>query len=288
MMPAIKLISLDVDGTLLSSSGELSSRNLEAVQAAIQKGIHVVLNTGKPPCTLKELVDDLGLRDPVSTLGGALILDVADRENWQPIHSDKLPEDLLGRLRDLIGELPLTVQVNTAGDTCFFLGKQGPDYLDYFNHHYLNKNGFPSAHIMDRAPWDGDDLDPAAVIKVTFHSDEAEPVDVAFQRIKAIEDEIIMIGYSSPRTIDISPRTSGKREAIEFLCGIYGIGPAAVMALGDYETDLELINWAGIGAVMGNAPDFVKARAPRLAPDNDLSGVAVMIERFAFSDLRPF
>jgi Cof subfamily protein (haloacid dehalogenase superfamily) len=283
-MPAIKLISLDVDGTLLSSSGELPSRNLEAVQAAIQKGIRVVLNTGKPPCTLKELVKVIGLRDPVSTLGGALILDVADREDWQPIHSDQLPEDLLSRLRDLIGELPLTVQINTAGDTCFFLGKEDPGYLDYFNNHYLNKNGFPSARIMDRAPWDGDYLDPATVIKVTFHSDQAEAVEVAFQRIKAIEDEIIMIGYSSPRTIDISPRTSGKREAIEFLCGLYDLTPANVMALGDYETDLDLINWAGMGAVMGNAPDFVKARAPRIAPDNDLAGVAAMIEQHVLSD----
>ena len=52
------------------------------------------------------------------------------------------------------------------------------------------------------------------------------------------------------------------------------------MALGDYETDLDLINWAGVGAVMANAPEFVLAKAPRLAPENDQAGVAQMIEEF--------
>lgn len=89
-----------------------------------------------------------------------------------------------------------------------------------------------------------------------------------------------MIGYSCTRTIDISPRPSGKLQAIQFLCGLYDLDPENVMALGDYETDLEVICWAGVGAVMANAPDFVRAKAPLLAPDNDQAGVATMIEEY--------
>lgn len=279
-MAEIKLISLDVDGTLLSSTGELPPRNKDSIRAAIQGGVRVILNTGKPHCTLVKLVRDLKLVDPVSTLGGALILDISDPDHWRPIHSAVLPEDLLSRLKGLVGELPLSVQVNTEYDTYFFHQKTEPGYLDYFNDLYLVKNGFPSAKILDESPLLNFRVDPSPVIKVTFHSDEDEPIDEAFERIKAIEDEIVMIGYSCARTIDISPRPSGKLQAIQFLCGLYDLGPENVMALGDYETDLEVIRWAGVGAVMANAPDFVRARAPLLAPENDQAGVAQMIEEY--------
>ncbi len=278
-MAMIKLISLDVDGTLLSSTGHLPEENLAAIQAALQKGVRVILNTGKPPCTLRSLVEKLSLRDPISTLGGALILDLSDPEQWTPIRAEILPEDLLARLNGLIGELPLSIQINTEkGDYFYHNRKTDPEYLDYFYNLYLVKNGFPSVTTLADSPLEKFSVDPSPVIKVTFHSDEDEPIDEAFKRIKSIEDEIVMIGYSCDRTIDISPRPSGKLQAIQFLCQLFNLGSENVMALGDYETDLELINWAGLGAVMSNAPAFVRAKAPLLAPSNDQAGVAQMIE----------
>ena len=280
-MEGIKLISLDVDGTLLSSTGDLPPENQAAVQAALQRDVRVILNTGKPPCTLQALAKQLVLKDPISTLGGALILDISDLEHWTPIHSEILPEDLLFRLNSLVGELSLSIQINTEnGDYFYHNHKADPEYLDYFNNLYLVKNGFPSVVYLDESPLKNLLKDPSPVIKITFHSDEDEPIDEAFRRIKAIEDEIVMIGYSCDRTIDISPRPSGKKQAIEFICGLYGFEPTNVLALGDYETDLELINWAGIGVVMGNAPDFVRDKAPLLAPTNDQAGVARMIEKY--------
>jgi Cof subfamily protein (haloacid dehalogenase superfamily) len=278
-MAEIKLISLDVDGTLLSSSGELPPRNKEAIRAAIVRDVRVVLNTGKPYCTLKKLAGELELIDPISCLGGALILDISDPDQWRAIHSAVLPGDLLSRLKGLVGELPLSIQINTEnGDYFYHNKKTDPEYLNYFYNLYLVKNGFPSARTLQESPLENFNVDPSPVIKVTFHSDEDDPVDEAFKRIKAIEDEIVMIGYSCSRTIDISPRPSGKLQAIQFLCERFNLGSENVMALGDYETDLELINWAEVGVVMANAPDFVRAKAPLLAPTNDQAGVAQMIE----------
>ena len=280
-MAGIRLISLDVDGTLLSSSGNLPPENRRAIQAVIKRDVRVILNTGKPHSTLKKLAADLKLVDPVSCLGGALILDISDPDNWRPIHAAVLPENLLPRLGGLIGELPLSIQINTEqGDYFFHNHKTDRRYLDYFNNLYLVKNGFPATNTLDESPLENFEADPSPVIKVTFHSDEDQPVDEAFKRIKTIEDEIVMIGYSCDRTIDISPRPSGKLQAIQFLCSQYDLGPEDVLALGDYETDLELIHWAGVGAVMANAPDFVRAKAPLLAPENDQAGVARMIERY--------
>lgn len=285
-MAEIKLISLDVDGTLLSSAGDLPPRNKEAVQDAIRRDIRVILNTGKPPCTLIKLVKELELVDPISCLGGALILDIADPDCWQTIHAAVLPEDLLARLNGLIGDLPLSIQINTEkGDYFYHNHKNDPDYLDYFNNLYLVKNGFPSTRTLDESPLENFSADPSPVIKITFHSDEDEPVNEAFKRIKTIEDEIVMIGYSCSRTIDISPRPSGKLQAIQFLCRLYDLHPEHVMALGDYETDLELVDWAGIGAVMANAPEFVRANAPLIAPANDQAGVAQMIETHVYNSL---
>lgn len=280
-MNGIKLISLDVDGTLLTSRGKLSQRNRVRIRSVLEKGVRVVLNTGKPHSTLKKLVRELGLVDPISCLGGALILDISDPDHWRALHAAVLPEDLLARLNELVGTLPLSVQINTEnGDYFYHNHKSDPDYLHYFNDLYLVKNGFPSVRMLDSSPLESFSIDPCPVIKVTFHSDEDPPIDEAFRRIKAIEDEIIMIGYSCSRTIDISPRPSGKLQAIQHLCGLYGLGPENVMALGDYETDLELICWAGIGAVMANAPEFVRDQAPLVAPANDEAGVAQMIDSY--------
>lgn len=280
-MEGIKLISLDVDGTLLSSAGKLSPRNQKVIQAAIAKGVRIVLNTGKPHCTLRKLARKLELVDPISCLGGALILDISDPDRWRPLHSAVLPEDLLVRLNELVGELPLSIQINTErGDYFYHNHKTDPGYLSYFNDLYLVKNGFPSVHILVDSPLERSDFDDSPVIKVTFHSDEDPPVDEAFHRIKTIEDEIVMIGYSCSRTIDISPRPSGKLQAIQFLCGLFDLEAKNVLALGDYETDLELIRWAGVGAVMANAPEFVREQAPILAPTNDQDGVARMIDEY--------
>jgi len=278
-MTDIKLISLDVDGTLLTSTGELLDQNKSAIQEAIRNDIHVVLNSGKPPCALEGLIPELGLKDPISTMGGALILDITDPEDWNVIHLENLPDDILFKLAPLVEGLPLTIQIHTEQETYFYHEKDDEEYRAYFKG-FLNKNAFRGGVFLDRSPLLEFDQDPSPIIKIVFHSDEDEPVDEAFQRIKGIENEIIMIGYSSPRTIDLSPRASGKKEAIEYLCGLYDIKPEQVLALGDYETDLDLINWAGVGAVMANAPEFVLAKAPRLAPENDQAGVAQMIEEF--------
>jgi len=286
-MVKIKLISLDVDGTLLSSKGELPAQNKEAVQAANREGVRVILNTGKPPSTLRNLIAELNLRDPISTLGGALILDISSPGHWKTIHSAVLPEDLLSRLNDLVGDLPLSIQINTErGDYFYHNHKTDPDYLDYFNNLYLVKNGFPATRTLDESPLEDFTADRSPVIKVTFHSDEDEPVDEAFNRIKEIEDEIVMIGYSCDRTIDISPRPSGKLQAIQFLCGLYDLDSENIMAMGDYETDLELINWAGTGIVMENAPEYVRAKAPLIGPSNDQAGVAQMIETYVLKSLQ--
>jgi len=283
LMAEIKLISLDVDGTLLSSTGKLSEQNKSAVKAAIQKGVRVVLNTGKPACAIKGEIDELGLKDAIITMGGALIHDISDPNDWKTIHSEYLPADVLPRIAPLVEDLPLTQHVLVENETYFFHVNDSQAYLEYFRN-YLKINNFSGWKYLDRSPLKDSRVSLSPILKIVFHSDEDEPVDEAFRRIKLIEDDIIMIGYSAPRTIDISPRLSGKLESIKYLCNLYGIKSEEIMALGDYETDLPLINWAGVGAVMGNAPDFVLDQAPRLAPENDQAGVAYMIDKFVLKD----
>jgi Cof subfamily protein (haloacid dehalogenase superfamily) len=283
-MSEIKLISLDVDGTLLTSEGRLPEQNKTAILAAIKKGVRVVLTTGRPAPAIKEYIKELGLRDVIITMGGALIHDISDPEEWKIIHAEYLPADILPRIAPLVRDLPLTIQILVAEDTYFYHGKADGDYLRYFAN-YQKTHNFSGWEELPRSPLEDYSAGSSRIIKIVFHSNEDEPVDEAFRRIKRVEDKIIMVGYSAPRTIDISPRSSGKREGVEYLCGLYDIKPEEVLALGDYETDLALINWAGVGAVMRNAPDFVLAQAPRVAPENDQAGVAQMIDQFVLKDL---
>jgi hydroxymethylpyrimidine pyrophosphatase-like HAD family hydrolase len=159
-----------------------------------------------------------------------------------------------------------------------YRGRQDQDYLTYFEG-LLERNDFREYSYLENSPLVHPELIEPPILKIMFHSNEMEPVEEAYKRLSAVKDRTFTIGYSSPGTIDISPKSCGKRQAIEDLCARYEIQRSEVMALGDYETDLELIQWAGVGIVMGNAPATVKEQAPCIAPSNDHAGVATMLIR---------
>ena len=76
----------------------------------------------------------------------------------------------------------------------------------------------------------------------------------------------------------------GKISAIETLCQSHNIQRSEVLALGDYDTDMEIIRWAGVGALMMDAPQSLKLQAPGIAPSNDDHGIAHMIRAFVVYD----
>jgi Cof subfamily protein (haloacid dehalogenase superfamily) len=277
------MISLDVDGTLLDSKGSLPPGNEAAVKRAISMGVKVILNTGKPLHSIEWLIHALNLKDPVALLSGAFIVSENEGKNWNILQTYPISEESLTTLADLLALTQLTAFVCTDWRTQVYHAKNDPAFQDHMNT-MMSRTNMVDVQILDHSPFEQMQDGDHRVLKIFLHGDRDEEVQEQLDAIRALGLGDITTDLSSPGTIDVYSSDTGKRQAIEYLCKIFEIERSEVLALGDYDTDVELIQWAGVGALMKNAPAPLKAQVSHIAPSNDDQGVAHMIHTHVFKE----
>lgn len=275
----IRMISLDVDGTLLDSKGSLPPGNEAAVKKAVSMGVKVILNTGKPLHGIEWLLRALNLKDPLALLSGAFIVSEDKGGERDILRRHPISEQSLFTLANLLAPTQLTAFICTDQNTQIYIAKKDPAFQDHMSA-MISRTSLLDAQILDRSPFEQLEGCEQQILKIFLHGDQDEEVQEQLDAIRALGLRDINTDLSSPGTIDIYSANTGKREAIEYLCKIYNIQRTEVLALGDYDTDVELIQWAGIGALMQNAPDSIKPQVARIAPSNDDQGVAHMIHTY--------
>lgn len=276
----IKLISIDVDGTLLDNQGNLPPGNIAPIRAAKQNGIHIILNTGKPVSAIIDPYQTLALDDPVITLTGGLVLEKHGNHQWKRMRGSPIPVASFDLIYQAIKDIKITTHFMTENLTYIHHVKNDPIYLEQFDD-AMRKFSCLDYIVMPTSPlkcWQDLEMPP---YKIMLFSEIIDEVKQAWDALNNVKIPGIISEFSSPHTVDVRAVDSGKKKAIAFLCEKYGINQSEVMALGDHESDMELIQWAGVGAFMSNGDAAMKAKAPLLAPSNDVCGVAVMIEKYA-------
>jgi Cof subfamily protein (haloacid dehalogenase superfamily) len=276
----IKLISLDIDGTLLDNQGHLPEANLEAVRSARERGIHIILNSGKPFSAISDLVEELGIEDPVISLTGGLILEKDTLGHWQVLNSYPIPEASFSEIHQIVKSLPLSIFFFTRQTSYIYHLNKDQSYLQRFDE-LLMRNAVPEYTLLVKSPlldWKHLDL---PVYKIMFYSDLEKEICATYDALNQLRFPGLVVEGSSRDTVDIHTARTGKRQAIESICRRFQIDRSEVMALGDHESDYDLIQWAGVGAVMANAKLFLKTDAPLIAPSNEEGGVAIMIQKYA-------
>jgi Cof subfamily protein (haloacid dehalogenase superfamily) len=276
----IKLISLDVDGTLLDHHGKLPQANLEAIRAASQRGLHVIINSGRPIIAMDELLDTLNLPDPVSTLNGTLIFERESCGNWRELISYPVPASAFAAIYHPVKTSQLTTFFLTRNYGYVHHVKSDPDYLAWFDA-LMERNAFSNYIRLKNSPLvDHTGLEQPPY-KIMFCSNVIDEIRRAYRALETINYPGLCIEGSSSDTVDVHQANTSKQQAIIYICKRLGIQQKEVMALGDHESDFELIKWAGVGAIMANARIYLKSIAPLIAPSNDQNGVAEMIHTYA-------
>jgi Cof subfamily protein (haloacid dehalogenase superfamily) len=276
----IKLISLDIDGTLLDNQGELPAANLKAIRSARERGIHIILNSGKPFSAISNLVNDLGIDDPVISLTGGLIYAKDTHGDWLVLDSYPLPEASFAEIHQIVNSLPLSIFFFTRQTSYIYHLKKDQSYLQRFDE-LLMRNTVPEYTLLVKSPLlDCKHLD-LPVYKIMFYSDIEKEIWAVYDALNQLRYPGLVVEGSSRDTVDIHLAQTGKRQAIQSICNRFQIDRSEVMALGDHESDYDLIQWAGVGAVMANAKLFLKTDAPLIAPSNEEGGVAIMIQKYA-------
>ncbi|HET7728018.1 MAG TPA: Cof-type HAD-IIB family hydrolase [Candidatus Limnocylindrales bacterium] len=277
----IRLLALDIDGTLVGPDLVLGERTMEAVRAARALGVRISLVTGRMASSAMRFVAQLGLDDPVVAYQGALIraMPPPDRlERWRAAGDAALPPPV-GRA---LLHTPLPGAV--ARETVHWSRARGLD--PHANHleRFIVRADDPriedySAFMGARAELVPDLADALShpVTKVLAVGDAALPIaflDDARRDFAGRADATI----SHPRFLEFVAPGVSKGRALRWLARRTGVPMEQTMAIGDQWNDLEMLALAGHGVAMAGAPIEVRAAATYVAPPVELEGAATMIE----------
>lgn len=269
---SIKLITIDLDGTLFNSKGVLTSRVKTTLLKAQEKGIKIILNTGRSLSgEVLELLDELNLTDEgnyVATYNGALVQDIYNKKKI--IHHTLNIADYY-KIEKLAEELG--VHFHTISEDNIYTANSDIHWLTV-REAYLAKLSlyYVTPGEMNK------DIEIGKMMII-------DEVDLIEESIKKIPEEFYKnysIFRSSPYFLEFLNKKASKGTAVEELGKYLNINREEIMAIGDNENDLDMIKFAGIGVAMGNSSDFVKKAADIVTKTNDEDGVACVIEEYCF------
>jgi Cof subfamily protein (haloacid dehalogenase superfamily) len=261
----MKLVALDLDGTLLNSSLKVSDRNGEVVRRAIAGGAAIVLATSRWYLLAKRTADRLGIETPVIANNGAVVKRPADGSEILHLRLDREVAYEVTALADHHGWETFT----TIDDATFMRPRPGiiPERLP------------AGLRVSERHSDEVERGQPTAVL--VFGNDAV--VEIAERFLPSFGERAAFSlnrPVNLPHYVVLTHPQADKGAALAIVCEELGVPLSASIAMGDSESDLAMLREAGLGIAMGNAPDEVKKAALHIAPTNDADGVAWAIERF--------
>lgn len=252
------LVALDIDGTLVDEMGELADGVYDAVQTVLQAGVPVVLSTGRGWLSTEMIYEQLDLPPGWAvTANGATVvtnppLELRYQELFDPAetlqHVARMAPNALLGVQD-----GLTWRVTRPFPEGELHGEVTVSTLEEMSQR-------PVSRIVVRDP----------------DASEEEFFDLTAQL--GLHEVSYFIGWSA--WLDIAPRGVDKAHGLEKVLPHLGVRRENVLALGDGRNDIEMLQWAGRGVAMGNAPDEVKAAAHHVTGTYDAGGVADEIARW--------
>jgi Cof subfamily protein (haloacid dehalogenase superfamily) len=277
--PRVRLVALDIDGTLLRSDKSLAPRTRLAVFGARACGARVVLVTGRRYPSALKVAEELGGELPLVLHNGALVIEGGRVLRCRPL-SAAAARAAIGIGRAHGAEPVLHCGARGEGLLVVEAGARREGLVGY----YLERSRDEVRPVADLLAAVGEE----GPMQVMFGgSGEAmRPLAEALQAAlgAAVRIERTVYPATGVVLLDVVDPTVGKADAVKFLQELWGIGAAETLAIGDNWNDREMVAAAGRGFVMGNAlPELLALGLPVL-PTNDEDGVAMAIERHVLAD----
>lgn len=267
----IRLIALDLDGTLFTDDKHITARTLDTLAAALARGVAVAPATGRPASGVpQELLALPGLRYAL-TSNGARVWDLIENA---PVAEFLMPKDEVAAVLRLLERYEIVADLFVDGQRVCVPLPEGrlervapPNMLPYLRG---NRTEVPDIYAY---------LDASAQLPEKLSllfADPAERAD-AWRRIEAMGLEV---SSSIPNNLEVNARGVTKASGLLALAAHLGLTRGQLMACGDSGNDLAMLRAAGLGVAMGNAEPAVKAAAAYVTATNQEDGVAQAIERF--------
>lgn len=254
-----KLIALDVDGTIVDGANMMTSAVRDTVRAAAEAGIHIVIATGRSMPGVINATEKLGFTDGIAVgSNGAVVFGFDPPEVLHAVTFDA--RDAVQRVLAEVPDALVAVEELGVG--------------------YRANMPFPDGEINGKMTLQTvDELIAEPVTRVIIRAPEHSPEE--FSRLVhdlGLEGTNYFIGYTA--WLDLAPEGVSKASGLAFVCDRLGVDVADVLAIGDGLNDLEMIEWAGRGVAMGQAPMELRALADAVTGTIDEDGAAQEIKRY--------
>lgn len=267
-MTKFKIIAADLDGTILDDTYQVLPELLSCINKARKKGVELLVATGRLYPSALPFVQDLGVKLPVIASNGAVIKDPLTGEL---VHQVTLDKDLAIEVLKMTEDYPVQRFIN-LGDVFY---TDSPDvktrrYSEALKVDFIHHNPLEDVVVED------------PVMVVLRGSDEE--IARLTAEMRNYFGERVYLANSKPFFIDVNHPGISKGTGLAELCRRLNIDPAAVIAIGDGWNDLEMFQFAGLGAAVANAPDKLKEHADYVCSEEAYGGVIEVIERFVLGD----
>lgn len=264
----IRLVALDLDGTLLHEDKSLSDRTLNTLQQLADRGIRVVPATGRDPDGINGNILRVNPVHHAVCSNGAVILDPGTGE---VLHSCPILPESAREALDYFRDFSAFTYLHTdCGQVCSVSWEDSG-----LTGRYPNIR-FESDVVPDLLAWVREKS--ASLLKIgVFPRD-----DEAFRALMAAgspsPDLVLM--RTGVCSVELNSINASKGRALKTLCRLLDIPMSSVLAIGDNQNDMEMLRFAGVSVAMGNAEDDVKAEAMYVTGTNDQDGAAAFLEKY--------
>jgi Cof subfamily protein (haloacid dehalogenase superfamily) len=278
----IKLLTLDLDGTLLDSRGKVPEANRAAIRAAEAKGVLVTIATGRRFWDARPVGLELELNAPLITHNGALLKYADTLENVAfSVLNESVAAEIL-RAGKAAGGNAL-VSADPHGKGTLFYDRVSADNVPLQRYiEWANRLHGEDAGAVRRVGDLAEIVGSYEIIHISFSGTCAAMAEMEIFLSGELGDTVTILSTIYPRLdftlIDILPADASKGRGTEKLARLEGIMPDEVMSIGDNFNDLEMLEFAGTAVVMGNAdPGLLEREEFYTTVSNDECGVAAAI-----------
>lgn len=266
-MTGRKLIAIDLDGTLLKDEGRVSAATAAVIAEVQKEGHKVVIATGRHTASALPIAEELGLTDAIITFNGALIM---DRGKNQVKIAYAYQEDQVKNITDLVKELGLAYIISTQKD----------HYIEPQFSSLIKQYSAYGAQVKELVCSKGIGLPilKTAIIGPESHLNQLEP---------QIQQKLpyLSVVRSGEESLDIMNRKASKGAALKWLANYYKVKREDIISFGNYYNDISMLEYAGIGVAVANAPDYVRRKSDLVTDSNEKDGVARFLESYLLASV---
>lgn len=266
---SIKLVAIDLDGTLLNPQHQITPLVKEAIKQANEKGVHIVLASGRPFSGMAPYLNELGLDTAenycISNNGGVI------HQANDGSHLMEMPLDFDDFQYFEALARDINIHMHALADNTMFTANRHIS-------HYTVMDAYLTNTPLVYCPVN--EMDDSLTFTKFMMIDHPERLEVGISYIPENVFENYSLVRTTPYFLEVSNKSASKGAALQIICEKLGITPDKVMSIGDQNNDIQMLQYASVSVAMGNAAEPIRKIVKFVTGTNEEDGVATAINKF--------